>query len=719
MRKSFYLLIVLLSTGSLLGGQTEPTPAVRPRIGLALGGGGALGLAHVGVLKYFEEHHIPIDAIAGTSMGGLVGGFYATGLNSQQLDHVVRGVDFNEIFRTSPEYDDRGVVEKQGWHRSAGVTLRFKRNLSLPTGLNPGQPLALLLSRNTAAYSELRSFDELPTPFRCVATDLTSGTAFTLDSGSLPQALRATMALPGIFTPVQWGDRVLVDGAAVDNIPVDVARSMHADVVIAVSLETEPIQAKSLNSLTTVLRQLVNVVVMENERRSLRQADLVIAVPFKKYTATDYEDAVEIMDQGYKAAQSMAEKLRAYEVSDADWQQYLKARQSRTQTAPDKGRIVSVQSQQEGIQQDATHELHRKLPGLASQQRLEDTLTGITAATSLPSAYYGWSTKKDDIGYQVLLERRPEGGEILVRPALSMQASAGESTRAALQLSWVRSLRDSYKSRLLGEATIGFDPGLRFEYYKPFDGEPYFIAPGMLYQRTHDYSYSGKTVNDFIRDRVAGTFYAGLGTWRFVQWRVGTTAGYDSFNPPTNVSGVPANNTPFANLETTLLVDTQDSGTLPSRGTRIDGKVGYSVREQSYPYFDTSFSHYFRIRKEFSLIALGRGATSFGKNLPYYDQFTGGGLSDLSAFRYQLFHANTMATAGGGFYFGLPRVQNVKSVFAVWDEVGRFDLGAQGWQTHNSANTGLFLPTPLGPAGVIVSFTEDGKTRFRFVFGRF
>jgi NTE family protein len=699
--------------------QKESRPPAHPRIGLALSGGGALGLAHVGVLKYFEEHHIPIQAISGTSMGGLVGGFYATGLDSQQLDHVVRSVDFTQIFRTSPDYDDRGIAEKQEWHRSAGVTLRFKRNLSLPTGLNPGQPLALLLSRYTAAYTELKSFDELPTPFRCVATDLTSGTAFTLDSGSLPQALRATMAFPGIFTPVPWGDRVLVDGAAMDNIPVDVARTMNTDEVIAVSLETATVEAKSLNSLTSVLRQVVNVVILENERRSLKLADMVIAVPLQKYTATDYESAVEIMAQGYKAAQSMAEKLKPYEASDTEWQEYLKARQRRTQIAPDKGRIVSVKSEQPGIQQDGTHELHRKLPGVADQQKLEDTLTGITAAASLPSAYYGWTTKKDDVGYQVLLERRSEGGEILIRPALSMQASGGEATRTALKMSWVRSLRNSYKSRLVGEATIGFDPGFRFEYYKPFDGEPYFIAPGMLYQRTHDYSYSGPTVNDFIRDRIAGTFYAGMGTWRFIQWRVGTTAGYDSYNPPTIISGVAANSTPFADLETTLLVDTQDSGTLPSRGTRIDGRFGYSVREQSYPYFDTTFSHYFKIKKEFSLITLGHGATSFGRNLAYYDQFTGGGLSDLSAFRYQEFHANTLATGGGGFYFGLPRFHGFKSVFAVWDELGRFDLGAQGWQTHNSANTGLFLPTPLGPAGVIVSFTEHGKTRFRFVFGRF
>ncbi len=250
---------------------------------MALSGGGALGLAHIGVLQYFEEHHIPIDAVAGTSMGGLVGGFYATGMNSQQLERVVKESNFDEILTPTANYEQRSIAEKQDWNSSdAGFTLRFKHNFSLPTGLNQGQPLALMLSRYTAAYAGMRSFDELPTPFRCVATDLTSADAFTLDSGPLPLALRATMAIPGIFTPVKWGDRVLVDGGAVDNIPVDVARKMNTDRVIAVSLETAPASKESLNSLTGVLRQVVNVVVLANERRSIQQADMVIAVPLQK-----------------------------------------------------------------------------------------------------------------------------------------------------------------------------------------------------------------------------------------------------------------------------------------------------------------------------------------------------------------------------------------------------------------------------------------------------
>jgi len=718
-RTSFCVLLYLLVSSGLCFSQETPSQP-RTHVALALSGGGALGYAHIGVLKYFEEHHIPVDAIAGTSMGALVGGFYASGLDSSQLDNIVRTVNMNEIFRTTPNYDNRDIVKKQQWYKTAGIALRFQHNLSLPTGLNSGQPLAYLLSRYTEAYSDLKSFDDLPTPFRCVATDLISTEGFVLDHGSLPLALRSTMALPGIFTPVEWEGRVLVDGGTVDNIPVDAAREMAqgSGVVIAVSLETAPVQAKELNSLSAVLRQVVNTVVLQNERRSKKLADLVIPVQLQQFHNTDFDKPAPIIDAGYQAAQAMAAQLRPYELSDSDWAAYLAARKARTRVAPSRGKIVSVSQSVPEIQKDATAELHRKLPGVADRSKLEDTLSGIMAATSLPAAYYGWNWKEN--GYNITLEKRATGGEIIIRPALLLQASGGESTRTSLKLAWVRSTQDSYKSRVLGEATIGFDPGLRLEYYKPIDGQAYFFAPGALYQRTTTYDYFGATTSSFVRDRVAGTLYAGLGTWRFAQWRIGTTAGYDRYRPATiSPAGVPSLNSGFANLETRLFIDTQDSGTVPSRGTRINSVLGYSFRNYSYPYFDTDFSQFIPFKKGIGALLLGRGATSFGRNLPFYDQFTSGGLDSLSAYSYQKFHANTLAIAGGGAYIALPEWHGVRSLFAAWDEVGRFDLGPQGWQTHNSANAGIFLPTPLGPTGVVLSFTEDAKARFRFVFGRF
>ncbi|HVZ15565.1 MAG TPA: patatin-like phospholipase family protein [Terriglobales bacterium] len=718
MKKSAFLLLTL-SFAVIVQAQTAP--GKRVRIGLALSGGGALGLAHVGVLKYFEEHHIPVDVIAGTSMGGLVAGFYATGLDANQLHQLTHSVSWDDMLRTTPKYEDLTIAEKQSWNRAnADTTLRFRRNLALPLGLNPGQGLALLLSRYTAAYADVNTFDDLPIPFRCVATDLTSAEAYPLDHGSLPLAMRATMAIPGIFTPVRLGDHILVDGGAVDNIPVDVLKTMSPDVVIAVSLDIAPASPKTLTSLTSVLRQVVNVVVLQNERRSLQQADVVIHVPLQEFENTDYTEGDAIEAVGYKAAESMAAALKDSELNDADWQEYLRARQSKIRPQHERGRVVAVESPQPTIQRDASHELQRKLPGEVSRQHIEDALAGVTAAASIPSAYYGWQSG-DNPGYQISLQERPSGGEVLIRPSLGLQVSGGEPTRASLHISTVTNPTNAYKSRLLGEGSIGYDPGIRTEYYKPFDGRAYFIAPGAFIQRTHIDSYNGSQIEGHVRDRFAGTLYGGLGTWRFVQWRLGITAGYDRVSQPVLANGINSDSTAFAKPETTLLIDTQDKGILPSRGTRANAAAGYSIRTNSYPYLNAAFSHFQPLEKKSSLFFIGRGATSFGRNLGYYDQFTGGGFADLSAFRFQEFHANTLATAGTGAYTPIPKISisGWKPLIATWYEVGRFDQGAKGWSTEQSASAGIFGPTPLGTAGLALSSDQNGKLRLRLVFGSF
>ena len=209
----------------------------RPRLGLALGGGSARGLAHIGLLQWLEEHRIPIDAIAGTSMGGLVGGAYATGLSPQEIRTLLDGTDWKLIFQGESPFTDKNFRRKQD-ERAYPSKLQFglKGGLKLPSGLNEGQQVDLLLDAITMQYAELANFDELPTPFRCVAADLVSAQPVTFKDGSLSYALRSTMSLPGVFIPVRIGDQVLVDGGIFNNIPASVVRAMGADVVIAVSV---------------------------------------------------------------------------------------------------------------------------------------------------------------------------------------------------------------------------------------------------------------------------------------------------------------------------------------------------------------------------------------------------------------------------------------------------------------------------------------------------
>ncbi|HEX8926365.1 MAG TPA: patatin-like phospholipase family protein, partial [Terriglobales bacterium] len=701
----------------------QPAVPSRHKLGVALSGGGALGLAHVGVLQYFEEHHIPVDYIAGTSMGGLVAGFYATGMDYPQMQAALDKIEFDVILNPNPRFLDQPVVEKQKWNRSAGdLALRFGKRFSLPAGLNPGELLSLLLSKQTLAYSDLRSFDDLPTPYRCVATDLIAGDKVVLSHGSLAKAMRATMSVPAVFTPVQWDNMVLVDGGLVENVPVEVVKDMGAATVIAVTLRTPAPNPDQFKSLAGVLKQTVSVAVTLNERRSVKEANLVIDVDTTRYSATDYAKSKDLVKAGYAAAKEMGDRLKPFELSDSEWQDYVQQRAARTRHAPHEGRIVAVSAEKPAFREDAQHELSRKLgDGTVTEKKLDDVLTGIVAATGIPGASYEWQKGPDKPeGYRVDFLSR-SGQQLLARPSVYFDYSNGEPMRAALKLTSSTTFENSYKARFLSAANIGYDPGIRVEYYQPLDGSALFIAPGLMVQREHFNSYIGPQRFDHTRDRFGGSFYAGLGTWRFVQGRLGFRAGYDSYDTTLFTDGVKAESGAFINPEATFLLDTQDSGGLPTRGTRFEAKLGYSYRAVTYPYFTEDFATLHPAGRHVTFFATTNAASSFGRKLNYFDQFTFGGTHALSAFRYQEFHANSLVAASGGLTLHGPTVSSfsLHPALAIWYEAARLDLGSQGWQTHQSASAAIFVPSPLGAAGIGVSFNESGKARLRLMIGGF
>ena len=710
-------LILLLAL--IIHGQETAQPH-RPRIGLALSGGGTRGLAHIGVLRFLEEHRIPIDRIAGTSMGGLLAGLYATGQSAADLEKIARNAQWSDLLRFAPSYEDRTVAEKQEWNRVSGQwTFRFGKNLSFPAGINSGQQLALMLSRETIAYSGVESFDDLPIPFRCVATDLLSGDAFVLQEGSLPKALRATLSLPVIFTPVEWNGRVLIDGGLVNNLPTDVVRDMGADVVIAITLRASSMERTELSTLTDVLRQSVAIATLQNERRNAQLADLVVAVPLDNKVFLDFGNVSTIIESGYQAAQQNAQALKALSLSPPEWDEYIRLKHSRRRNGRTSGPLAAVRSPQANIQANATEELSRKSGSLVSEHKLEDNLTGLTAATGLPSASYRWQSAPASEGYRVDLEPRPES-QLLLRPSIFYGYSKGEPDRFTLRLNSTAILKDAYKSRFLTDLFIGYNPGIRSEYYHPFDGSPVFIAPGFLAQRTTFPSYNGPVRADSTRDRFAGSLYFGIGTWRYLQLRMGAQAGYDHYSEPLTLDGVAAKSTGFVNPEVVGIVNTQDSGELPTRGTRINGSLGWSARDRSFPYVKTDFDHFQPVGVTMSVFTLGNVASSFGRNLTFYDQFTAGGLTHMDAYRYQELRANSVVTAGGGFvYRGLnPKNVAFRPFLASWYEVARLDL-SEGWQTRQSTSVGMFAPTPLGITGLILSFNKKGEARFRLSLGSF
>ncbi len=306
MRKLFlFFLLISLNVQGFAGS--------RPKIGLVLSGGGARGAAHIPVLEMLDSLHIPIDYIAGTSMGGLAGAFYAVGYSGKDIRHILLDANWGELFSDLPDRDDLPFFEKQQQGRYQldfgmdGITPK------LPLGLIEGQKVFQLFSGLTYPYSYLESFDRLPIPFRCVAVDLLSGKEDVLGAGSLPKAMRATMSIPTVFSPVPWDDKLLIDGGVVNNLPVDVVKEMGADIVIAVNVGTPLKKRRFLKSAVDILEQTFNIPGSYREKENIKKADILIEPNLGDFSAGDFgaDQLIQMIRLGKVATEQALPQLVA------------------------------------------------------------------------------------------------------------------------------------------------------------------------------------------------------------------------------------------------------------------------------------------------------------------------------------------------------------------------------------------------------------------------
>src|ERR1700735_4315916 len=315
-----------------------PPAAPRPRVCLVLSGGGARGMAHIGVLKVLEALKVPIDCIAGTSMGAVVGGLYASGMSAAEIESTMRSVDWQEAFHDAPPRRALAFSRKQD-DRNFLVRLPLglqHHKILLPKGFIQGQKLQETLRQLTLPFSNSTDFDLLPTPFRAVATDLVTGSAVLLDKGDLSIAMRASMSAPGVFAPVELNGQLLVDGGLAENLPVNVARAMHADILIVsdVSFPLQPREA--LDSALSISNPMLALLVRKDsdrQRATLGGADVLIEPHLGAASSTDFTAAISTIAAGESAARSMLERLDALRVGDAAHNEYLVRRAAR-ETGP-------------------------------------------------------------------------------------------------------------------------------------------------------------------------------------------------------------------------------------------------------------------------------------------------------------------------------------------------------------------------------------------------
>src|ERR1700728_531126 len=534
--RSMQLVVWVLALSSILAGAQNPHPVEdqtpqfplslspnRPRIGLALSGGGALGLAQIGVIQWLEQNHIPVERVAGTSMGSIIGLMYATGMSPTEMQKFAEDINWNEALLPEPTYRQLAYRRKQDRRDyQVEAALGIKHGLKAPNGLDPGLGVGLLLDRIAFAESSIANFDELPIPFRCVAADMQSGDRVVLRDGSLPTAVRASMAIPGVFTPVQIDGRVLADGGMVENIPVETVREMNADTVIAIDLQLPPGGREQLETLTGVLSRAVSVMILQNERRSMALANATITVETGSFSTTDYDDLPRLIHLGYQSAASHAAALLPYAIADeAEWRQYLAARMARRRVRPKEVQAVVVEGGDSDTDQRIAQRLKSDTQGPLDLSKLEDQLTHIAGEGQFDRAGYEGFTQNGVPALPVTTHEKTYGPpfvDLAVNVDGSGVAAFDFSAGARVTFMDVEHHGGEWRNDLL----LGSSNFAASEFYQPLGDTHLFVAPYLFASKLPRNEFNGQTrVAVFGDERAGGGFDLGYSTGRRSEVRFG------------------------------------------------------------------------------------------------------------------------------------------------------------------------------------------------------
>ncbi len=451
--------------------------ATRPTVGVAFGGGSARGIAHVGVIRWLEEHRIPIDVAAGTSMGGLVGGAYATGMEPDVLQTFITTLDWDQLFGASTfAYKN---IRRKADARAYPSRLEFglKGGVVPPTAINSGQDVELLLGRIAAPYFEIQDFDDLPTPFRTVAVDLLSAQPVVMRSGSLADAMRATMSLPLIFPPTEVNGQVLIDGGTMDNVPADVVKAMGADRVIAINVGDLTDREGVSYTMLGVADNTLDAMMRASTRRAITAADVVINVPLATYGSLDWRKAPALIDEGYRAAEAMRDKLLPFAVSEAEFEAWRRGRQARRLKelpppafidlegfgASDTKRLNALLGRHVGV----PLEIHALETDLAIVQGLDryETVT--------------WRMMHDSArGFGLRVHGRAKSyAPPFMMLGLNLENTTSSDFRITMTARYLAYDVVGSGSELRLDGTVGSDPTLAAELYRPIGRTPLFVAP--------------------------------------------------------------------------------------------------------------------------------------------------------------------------------------------------------------------------------------------------
>jgi NTE family protein len=715
-------------------------PAARPVIGVALEGGGALGFAHIGFLQWMEENHVPVDRLAGTSMGALVGGLYAEGMTTEELLAVGTSQAFKEIFTLQSPYSDLSYRRRQDRREiPQSLTLGLRHGLQARNGLVADGGIVEFLTTKMASYnSHELDFNTMPIPFRCVATDLTTLKAVTFSSGPLPAAVRASISIPGIFAPVKHTDgHFLIDGGILDDLPTGVVRrDLHADTVIAVHLESNMQLPMDTSSIIGVLNRAFAAGIDQNIRQAMPLADLVISVPLDKFSSTDYPKGAQIIKAGYDAAEQNRTALIKYALSDSDWATYIATRTARIRPKPDKLHDILVKGGSRGATQTVIAALrpfeNKPITPATTIAAIKPVQSNggysATFETFMPdgagSSAIGTPGTNGDTGILVNLTKDTIGPPyLLVGPEIT--ATTSNLSRGEINLRVVDQNLGGFGSEGRATAEIGFHTALSLEYYRLLSPSGYFVEPhaGIVRQPVYIWTNQKRIAERFQQDLTAGlevgrTFSNSLqlsAEWRavYTRWALRTGAGGGPYLAGTGQMGLFHIN-----------IDKAESGTISPNGFRLAASAGalyHTAGSSNAPMAMLAFSRTASIGEK-NIFGFGGEASSYLRaNVAQPYRFTLGGPMRLSSASIDEFRGTDTYLTYAGYMrriAALPTGLGQGLYGLVGYEAGEVWSPEQRAFLRQDGTLGLVGNTPLGLVTFGVSIGDAGHRKVFFTVGR-
>lgn len=454
----------------------------RPRICLALGGGGARGMAHLGILRVLEEMRIPVDCIAGTSIGSIVGGLYALGYSLDEIDDVVMTTDWEAMFSDHPPRREMSHRRRQDdISQMIGLDIGVDTSgLKLPRGLIQGQNMLVFLRRLSKDYALVKNFDDYPIPFRAVATDIETGESVAIRVGDLSRAVRASIGIPALLAPVEIDGRWLVDGGLFANVPVDAAHSMGADVVIAVDVGFPSRTRDQLKSAIEIADQTVTLMMRkgtEEQLKKLGEADVIIVPELGDTSSAAFDSAVELMEIGDRAARAMSESLARYSLARDEYAAHLQARENRA-TVASMPVVKNIDVEVDGKISDKAilAWMSHGAGDVLSLDAIETDVQRIYGQGVFESVDYSLTPEGDQAILEIDAVQKSWGPNFLKFGVMLQENFEGDSdlrVSSRYTMTQVNPLAAEWRTEL----EMGSDSRLFTEFYQPLSyGSPYFLA---------------------------------------------------------------------------------------------------------------------------------------------------------------------------------------------------------------------------------------------------